>query len=262
MNKFSVYPRIALAAAILFLLAGIDTAQAQLVRPGSAPGTFRTQPQEPSSTGNYPRLGSASSQDILLYSRNNNISASQAVKFGDKAREGYPARYDAAKFWYQKALEKNPKEVRAYLGLGQVYNDLMNHEEAVASYRQALELKPESVEAHIGLGYSLSNQMKFAEAMEIFQKALAIKPNSVEAHLAIADCYFAQKLYTEAVAAYRKTIELKPKSLEANYSLGVTYLMLRNREAAVAQYNILKPIHKVVASKLERLINLMPASDK
>jgi tetratricopeptide (TPR) repeat protein len=261
MNKFSVYPRVAFAAAILFLLAGVDTAQAQRVPQPGRSGTIAAKSPVPNAD-NYRISSTNNPQELLLYSRENNVSASQAVKFGDKAREGYPARYDAARFWYQKAIEKNPKEVRAYIGLGQVYNDLMNHEEAVASYRQALELKPELIEAHIGLGYSLTNQMKFEEAMQSFQNALAIKPKSVEAHLAIADCYFAQKLYTEAVAAYRKTLELKPKSLEANYSLGVTYLMLNNQEEAVAQHNILKPLHKVVALKLERLINQKAASNK
>ncbi len=262
MNKFSVYPRVALAAAILFLLAGMDTAQAQRVPQAGRSETISAK-SPVSVQGNYRMISTSNNpSELLLYSRKNNVSASQAVKLGDSARQGYPARYDAAKFWYQKAIELNPKEARAYIGLGHVYNDLMNHEDAVASYQQALVLKPESIEAHIGLGYSLSNQMKFEPAMESFQKALAIKPKSVEANLSIADCYFAQKLYTEAEAAYRKTIELKPKSLEANYSLGVTYLMLNNREGAVAQHNLLKPLHKVVASKLERLINQMPASGK
>jgi tetratricopeptide (TPR) repeat protein len=254
MNKFSVYPRVALAAAILFLLAGIDTAQAQVAYPGSAPGAHRANTQS-SGRSTSPRLDDASPRNLLLYSQNNRISASQAVKFGDRALHNNPARYDIAKFWYDKALEKDPKEARAYIGLGNVYVDLMRPEDAVASYQQALALKPESIEAHIGLGYGLINQRKFEPAMQSFEKALTLKPKSVEALLGVADCYFAQRLYPEAVAAYKKTLELKPKSLEANYSLGVTYLLLNNREAAVAQHNILKPLNKVVAAKLEKLIN-------
>ncbi|MCA1816847.1 MAG: tetratricopeptide repeat protein, partial [Acidobacteria bacterium] len=45
----------------------------------------------------------------------------RALREGNEATDATPPRYDDAEKFYQEALKLNPKEARAYLGLGRLY---------------------------------------------------------------------------------------------------------------------------------------------
>ena len=239
-------------AAVLFLVSSLSPTSAQIRGVGGS--VYPREPKSVTESRERQMGGARTSQPKYLSTNNTNVSAEQAIKYGDMARQANPPNYEVAMMWYQRALTKDPNEARAYVGFGKIYDDQLRYDEARAAYQRAIAIKPTSVEAHVAFGYSMTNQELFDEAIESFNKAVALDPKSVEAHLGIADMLFAQRRFTEAVEAYRKTIELKPKSLEANYSLGVTYVMLNNREAATAQVNVLKSLNKPIASKLETMI--------
>ena len=59
----------------------------------------------------------------------------------------------------------------------------------------------------------------------------------------------------EAVAAFKKAIEFKPDSAEAHFNLGLGYLYLKDKEQALKEYEILKPLDSALA---EKLFNVIP----
>ncbi len=195
--------------------------------------------------------------------RNNiHVKTSEALRFGDQARQATPPDYTTAISWYEFALMTDAGEARAYVGMGQVFVATEQYEAAASAYQQAITLKPKMVEAHVGLGNALLKQERYDEAMESFQKAISLKSKTAEAHLGLADCHFIKRQYTQAAESYRKAVEFNSKSVPANYRLGITYLLLDNREAALAQHNILKSLDKDIAAKFETILNQQPAVNK
>ncbi len=70
----------------------------------------------------------------------------------DATRPAKPPRYDEAEEHYLKASKLNPKEERAYLGLGMVYANQERVNDATAAFQKAVEIKPKFSEAHFNLG--------------------------------------------------------------------------------------------------------------
>jgi|GEM_PF-5400853 len=229
---------------------GVNRQQRQGIPPHSQPtGIGRTNTHTPILPG--------------MNTQNNlNLKASEAIRFGDEARQSTPPDYMTAISWYELALMTDAGEARAYVGMGQVFGATEQYEAAASAYQQAIALKPKMVEAHVGLGNALLKQARYDEAMESFQKAISLKPKTAEAHLGLADCRFIKRQYAQAAESYRKAVESNSKSLPANYRLGITYLLLDNREAAVAQHNILKSLDKDTAARFEAMLNQQPAVDK
>lgn len=60
-------------------------------------------------------------------------------------------QYDEALLLLRKALELNPNLDRAYQGIGDIYRERGNRQEAITAYRMALELNPENIGAREGL---------------------------------------------------------------------------------------------------------------
>ena len=88
-----------------------------------------------------------------------------AIKQGNDAFAAGPARYDEAVDAYQRAAKINPKEARAYLGLGRVYAARNQVPETLTALRKAVELKPKLAEARFNLGLVLFVTGKRDEAL-------------------------------------------------------------------------------------------------
>jgi len=74
------------------------------------------------------------------------------LKYAKEAFDAKPPRYDEAEEHYLKASKLNPKEERAYLGLGMVYANQERVNYATAAFQKAVEIKPKFSEAHFNLG--------------------------------------------------------------------------------------------------------------
>ena len=88
-----------------------------------------------------------------------------ALRQGNDAFDAGPSRYDEAVDAYQRAAKINPKEARAYIGLGRVYAARNQVPETLAAYRKAVELKPKLAEARFNLGLVLFVTGKREEAL-------------------------------------------------------------------------------------------------
>lgn len=272
-NRFSFSSRALMLAAALFTISiasssalaqrtaiprptveggGVNRQQRQGIPPHSQPTGIGRRTNTPTLPGTSPANTNT----------NVNVKASEAIRLGDQARQSTPPDFMVAIKWYERALMTDAGEARAYLGMGQVFGATEQYEAAASAYQQAITLKPKMVEAHVGLGNALMKQERYDEAMESFQKAISLKSKTAEAHTGLADCYFIKRQYTQAAESYRKAVQFDSKSLPANYRLGITYLLLDNREAAIAQHNILKSLDKDIAAKFEAILNQQPAVNK
>ena len=63
--------------------------------------------------------------------------------------------------------EIDPKNIYAYLNLGNTLDEQNKHEEALAEYRKAIAARPDYAEAHCNLGRILQRQGHFSEALAV-----------------------------------------------------------------------------------------------
>jgi tetratricopeptide (TPR) repeat protein len=76
----------------------------------------------------------------------------RALRDGNEATDAKPPRYADAERSYREALKFNPKEARAYLGLGRLYAAQDRADDSLAAFKKVIELKPKMAEAYFNMG--------------------------------------------------------------------------------------------------------------
>lgn len=185
----------------------------------------------------YQRLGKAdrAREEFSLYEKNkydipgagdrlqaelNELYTSPANLIGlgiEFARQG---KLEQATAEHEKALEIDPRLIRAHLNLISLYGRLRQFEKAEEHYRAALRLDPDSYESHYNYGVLLTEQDKYEEAEEAFRKVLEISPSHAEAHNNLGDLLQRQGKLAEAAEEFRRAIESRPNFLQAHFNLG------------------------------------------
>jgi tetratricopeptide (TPR) repeat protein len=141
-------------------------------------------------------------------------------------------RHDEAITCFRKAIEIDPKYVRAYINLGNALRDQGKAAQAVAAYRKAVEIDPSNASAHDNLGYTLHVQLKKVdEAIVSYRRAIELNPKYAQAHINLGNALKAQGKADEAMAAYREAFRLEPENKYARDRLG---LALNDRAWALA----------------------------
>ncbi len=163
----------------------------------------------------------------------------QTIEEGNQARDKND--YEQALAYYQKVTtELNPKESRAFYGMGNLYSDLSCNDSAIEAYRHALELKKDYLDAYIGLGYVYINKERYDDAEKQFQAARNLKSNNVAAKLGLGLVYAKKGKYQEAIAQVNlvindKSIEDKDRAA-AQLTLGDIYQVQNKWQDAIAPY--------------------------
>lgn len=97
---------------------------------------------------------------------------------------------------------------------------LQGHDEAKL-LKEALARDPKNLEAWIRLGNASMDGGRFQEAIEAYQKALELDPKNVDVRVDMGTCYRNTGKPDIAVKEYRKAIELNPNHLNAHKNMGI-----------------------------------------
>ena len=81
---------------------------------------------------------------------------------------------------YQAALELNPSETAALLGLGDIQLWRREPRMAAETYRQAVSLDPRNADAYIRLGEAYYHQGDLTAALSEWERALALRPGDAQ----------------------------------------------------------------------------------
>jgi len=81
-------------------------------------------------------------------------------------------------------------------------------------------------------------------------KETKVSPNDALTYLKLGIGYYDIGKYKEAIKALKQSIQIQPGNARAHYYMGLNYLVEGNKDAAVAQYDILKELDENYAKKL------------
>lgn len=93
---------------------------------------------------------------------------------------------------FRKALQLDPKTVRAHAYLGSILLRQPNDAglaEALGEFQAELAHNPTDYSSHLNLGIIYSKRSEFGLAAQELSKAVAIRPDSAEAHQALAEAF-------------------------------------------------------------------------
>jgi len=103
--------------------------------------------------------------------------------------------------------------------------------------KEAVSKDPKNVNAWISLGNMMMDTSRFSEAADAYEKALAIDPKNVDVRVDMGTCYRNMGNPDLAAKAYRKALEFDPKHLHAHKNLGIVLAYdLKDTASAVKEF--------------------------
>ena len=105
-----------------------------------------------------------------------------------------------------------------------VDNEIMRFQELVGK-------DPKNVDAWIQIGNIMMDTSRFPEAIDAYQKALELNDKNVDVRVDMATCYRRIGKPDKAVEQYSKAIAMEPKHLNAHRNLGVVLAFDLNKKS-------------------------------
>jgi Flp pilus assembly protein TadD len=127
--------------------------------------------------------------------------------------------FPAAVKHYQSALDLSTEptlRATAFSNLGSIYRVQKNYARAEESYKSALELQPDNLFALVGMGLVAQKLGELNRAIEYFSRAVAAQPSDSE-YLLLAQALDTRGRKQEAAAAYQRAQQISP-----NWAASVT----------------------------------------
>jgi tetratricopeptide (TPR) repeat protein len=181
------------------------------------------------------RVTPSSYQDaIWTLPYSNSLEAARAY---DDARDEYRKHDPEGEIAALKhAVEVDPKFIRAWLWMGEIYKFERKPELALQAYRSAITNDPQEPLSYKVLAYTLVGMQRFDDAVVAWRQLLAVDPSDSDASGSLAYALSALKRYNEAASALESAIKLDPNRADLYVQLGTTYLRAESEEKALAAY--------------------------
>ena len=173
-------------------------------------------------------------------------------------------KWDEAIRDFQRAIRIQPKFVRAFNNVGNIYSLRGDYRQAIRYYSYAYRLAPNLAQIPNNIGNALYKQGKLKEAVGYFQEALRLRPDLVEAQNNMGVVLLKLNRPEEAIRYYQKALLYRPSNVATHLNLGNALKNLgRGQEArrhfeAALKYD---PGCKAARQALQRLKNKNAAAD-
>jgi eukaryotic-like serine/threonine-protein kinase len=146
----------------------------------------------------------------------------------------HTGRVADAEATYKRAIALRPDYWDGYNSLGDFYDRQKRVQDSIAQYRRIIELTPDNTAAYNNLGIEymeLNDSGSYAAAEAAFQKSIQLAP-TYQAYTDLGWLYLGQKRYAEAATATKKALELNDKDWRVWANLLAAYQWLKDDDKA------------------------------
>jgi len=150
---------------------------------------------------------------------------------------------------YKKIVQLRPKYWRGYNLLGAFYLRQAQYDDAAQMFQRVVELTPESFRGYANMGATLLYEAKYAEAIRPLEQSLAIHPTA-DTYSNLGTAYYYQHRFNDAAQTYEKAVQLNDKDYTNWGNLGEAYYLSGERAKADTSF------HKAIAmAKQDLFVN-------
>ncbi|MDP2939556.1 MAG: tetratricopeptide repeat protein [Candidatus Omnitrophota bacterium] len=132
--------------------------------------------------------------------------------------------------------QESSKNITQYIREGWQLSAQDKLNEAEASFQKAVDLDPENKEALLGLGKTFMYLDKNNDAEKVFNKLLRLSPNDTVVMMFLAKTYAQNGRYKDSIDLYQKALRVDPKNKGIKIGLAEAYLWAGFRKESVKQY--------------------------
>ena len=145
--------------------------------------------------------------------------------------------FEQAESTYEKLIEFDPQEGFGYYGRGLAQESLGDTVRAIFSYRQAIQYGPDLMEARGRLGRLFQIQEQWQDAVELFRDGIQQDSTGIDNWLEMAIVYRRMEDSTSAAQLYPQIIDRFPDRWEARLDYGRFLLDEQNYHQAYPQFH-------------------------
>lgn len=144
---------------------------------------------------------------------------------------------DQAMASMQWAVYINPSLAESRTNLGNIYLLKNRVDDAIAEYQAATRISPDDSKSHYNLGNAYQKREWFNDAINEYTAAIRLDSNVAEAYLGIGVCYNKLNQPENEIDAYLKALAVNPNMYEAMVNIGNVYFNKGDFDAAIEQYS-------------------------
>jgi tetratricopeptide (TPR) repeat protein len=136
--------------------------------------------------------------------------------------------YDNAILCYERALKRNPHDIKTIYNLSLIHNFKGTPEElksAEAAAKSGLAEDPNHAPLHSSLGNIYADEGKDDSALKEYERSIQINPKDPVTRFNKGALHFKRKEIKAAEGEYRESLKLDPKDSEAAQNLAAIYIL-------------------------------------
>jgi tetratricopeptide (TPR) repeat protein len=146
-----------------------------------------------------------------------------------------------SKFHYSFIVKKQPKNVKALVGLSSTYAYFADFQTAIQYVDQALKINPKYRDAYVMKGTIFLMQNNRKLAISSYETAVQQDPTFELAYLRLGQLYTEDEKYEIAIEKFRNAVALNPKLADAIYGVAYCDQMLeRYKEAEMGYHKLMQ----------------------
>lgn len=166
--------------------------------------------------------------------------------------------FESGTIYFQKALEREPKNFYALFGLADCYRGLNQQYKSIEYWNKILEIDPcnKVILTRAGDAYRTTGNYNYAK--EYYEKALNIDFD-IYAAIGMALICKGEGKYDEAIEQFQKLINGDPKNSRLYNDLADCYLAINDKKSAIKvleDYLSFDPKNVIIRNTLEKINNI------
>jgi tetratricopeptide (TPR) repeat protein len=138
-------------------------------------------------------------------------------------------QYKEAIAAYDRAIQLDPKDAKAYNNRATIYRFLHEYQRAIIDYSRAIELNPKYAWAYGSRGFVYSDLKEYKKAIADYDRAIALDPNLPGFYGRRGEAYHMLKQYQRAIHDFDHALELDPEYTWARTRRDEAYQMLKGQ---------------------------------
>jgi predicted O-linked N-acetylglucosamine transferase (SPINDLY family) len=166
---------------------------------------------------------------------------------------------EKAKFYFNRAISKDPNFFNAYYNLGLIYLEKKDYLEAIKYFEKTVDINKNYLEGYMALSQALMSLKRYSEAIKVINETILLNPNDHRLYNNIGLAYQRLNNIEEAIKFFNKSINLNMSFYETYINLAICYLDVGKNTSAEKMIEIAISLnsnsslaHRIHASILDK----------